>query len=162
MSSFPDLEPVCFSMSSSNCCFLTCIQIFQEAGQMVWNSHLFKNFPQFVMIHTVKEEIFISLIGNLDQDFTISSTGLFSPALPSAPSSWFLWFPISSSKKLGLQLNYLAWLRTSTMWPSSRRIERRKRMFIQPTWVYRPSYYCWTSDYSDKYFHRKIHKRIRW
>ena len=41
-------------MSSSNCCFLTCIQISQEAGQVVWYFHLFKNFPQFVVIHTVK------------------------------------------------------------------------------------------------------------
>ena len=48
------LEPVCCSMSSSNCCFLTCIQVFQEAGQVVWYSHLFQNFPQFIVIHTVK------------------------------------------------------------------------------------------------------------
>ena len=41
-------------MSSSNCCFLTCIQISQEAGQVVWYSYLFKNFSQFVVIHTVK------------------------------------------------------------------------------------------------------------
>ena len=41
-------------MSSSNCCFLTCIQISQEAGQVVWYSHLFQNFPQFVVVHTVK------------------------------------------------------------------------------------------------------------
>ena len=41
-------------MFSSNCCFLTCIQISQEAGQVVWYSHLFQNFPQFVVIHTVK------------------------------------------------------------------------------------------------------------
>ena len=40
-------------MFSSNCCFLTCIQISQEAGQVVWYSHLFQNFPQFVVIHTV-------------------------------------------------------------------------------------------------------------
>ena len=52
--SFPYLEPVCCSMSSSNCCFLTCIQVFQEAGQVVWYSHLFQNFPQFIVIHTVK------------------------------------------------------------------------------------------------------------
>ena len=39
---------------TSNCCFLTCVQISQEAGQVVWYSHLFKNFPQFVVIHTVK------------------------------------------------------------------------------------------------------------
>ena len=53
MYSFPDLEPVC-SMSASNCCFLTCIQISQEAGQVVWYSHLFQNFPQFVVINIVK------------------------------------------------------------------------------------------------------------
>ena len=41
-------------MSGSNCCFLTCIQISQEAGQVVWYSHLLKNFSQFVVIHTVK------------------------------------------------------------------------------------------------------------
>ena len=41
-------------MSSSNCCFLTCIQISQEAGQVVWYSYLFQNFPQFIVIHTVK------------------------------------------------------------------------------------------------------------
>ena len=51
---FPYLEPVCCSVSSSNCCFLTCIQISQEAGQVVWYSLLLKNFPQFVVIHTVK------------------------------------------------------------------------------------------------------------
>ena len=41
-------------MSGSNCCFLTCIQISQEAGKVVWYSHLLKNFPQFVVSHTVK------------------------------------------------------------------------------------------------------------
>ena len=41
-------------MSSSNCCFLTCIQISQEAGQVVWYSHLLKNFQQFIVTHTVK------------------------------------------------------------------------------------------------------------
>ena len=45
--SFSYLEPVCCSMSSSNCCFLTCIQVFQEAGQVVWYSHLFQNFPPY-------------------------------------------------------------------------------------------------------------------
>ena len=38
---FPNLETVCCSMSCSNCCFLTCIQISQEAGKVVWYSHLF-------------------------------------------------------------------------------------------------------------------------
>ena len=41
-------------MSSCNCCSFTCLQISQEAGEVVWYSHLFQNFPQFVVIHTVK------------------------------------------------------------------------------------------------------------
>ena len=54
MSSFTNLEPARCSMSSFNGYFLTCIQISQKAGQVVWFSHLFKNFPQFVVIHKVK------------------------------------------------------------------------------------------------------------
>ena len=54
MYSFPHLEPVCCSMSSSNFWFLICIQISQEAGKVVWYFHLLKNFKQFVVIHTVK------------------------------------------------------------------------------------------------------------
>ena len=54
MYSFPNLEPIYCSMYSSNCFFLTYIQISQEAGQVVWYSHLFQNFPQFVVVHTVK------------------------------------------------------------------------------------------------------------
>ena len=54
MCSLSWLESVCCSMSSSNCCFLTCIQISQEAGQVVWDSHIFQNFAQFVVIHRVK------------------------------------------------------------------------------------------------------------
>ena len=47
---------------------LTCIQISQQAGQVVWYSYLFKNFPQFVLIHKIKVfglvnkgEIYVSL-----------------------------------------------------------------------------------------------------
>ena len=54
MYSFPNFEPVHSSMSGSNCCFLTCLQISQKAGQVVWYSHFFKNFPQFVVIRKVK------------------------------------------------------------------------------------------------------------
>ena len=50
---FPIWNQSC-SMSSSNCCFLTCIQVSQEASQVVWYSHVFKNSPQFVVICTVK------------------------------------------------------------------------------------------------------------
>ena len=41
-------------MSSSDCYFLTCILVSQEAGQVVWYSHVFQNFPQLIVIHTVK------------------------------------------------------------------------------------------------------------
>ena len=54
MYSFSYLEPVCCCMSSSNSWFLTCIQVSQEAGQVVWYFHPFQNFPQFIVIHTVK------------------------------------------------------------------------------------------------------------
>ena len=47
-------ELIHFPMSGSNCCFLTYIQVLQEAGKVVWYSHLFKNFPQLVVIHIVK------------------------------------------------------------------------------------------------------------
>ena len=52
--SFSYLESVCCSMSSSNCCFLTCIQVSQEADQVVWYPHLLQSFPQFIVIHIVK------------------------------------------------------------------------------------------------------------
>ena len=48
------LKPVCCSTFSSNCCFLTWVQVSQEASQLVLYSHLFQNFPQFIVIHTVK------------------------------------------------------------------------------------------------------------
>ena len=41
-------------MSSSDCCFLTYISVSQESGQVVWYSHLFQNFLQFIVINTVK------------------------------------------------------------------------------------------------------------
>ena len=85
-------------MSSSNCCFLTCIQISQEANQVVWDSHLFQNFPQFIVIHTVEGfgivnkaeiDVFLELscffndpadVGNLISDssaFSISSLNIW-------------------------------------------------------------------------------------
>ena len=63
MYSFPDLEPVCCSVST-NCCFLTCIHISQKAGQGVWYSHLLKNFPWFIVIYKVNKaevDIFLKL-----------------------------------------------------------------------------------------------------
>ena len=69
-------------MSSSNCCFLTCIQISQEAGQVVLYFHLLKNFPQFVVIHTVKGfgtvnkteiDVFLELAGFFDDPVDVAN-----------------------------------------------------------------------------------------
>ena len=66
------------------------MQVSQEAGQVAWYSHLFQNFPRFVVIHTVKGfgvvdkevDVFLELscffydltdIGNLISDFSAFS-----------------------------------------------------------------------------------------
>ena len=89
---FPSLEPVHCSMSRSICCFLTCIQISQEAGQVAWYSNLLKNFPQFVVTHRVKGfrvvnkaevDIFLELLlfyGPTDADSFISHSSALNPA----------------------------------------------------------------------------------
>ena len=61
-------------MSSSNCCFLTCIQVSQEAGYVAWYSHLFKNFPQFVAIYTVKG---FGLVNNAEVDVFLELSWFF-------------------------------------------------------------------------------------
>ena len=47
-------------LSGSNCCIMACIQISQEAGQVLWYSHLFQNFPLFIVIHTVKGSVIVN------------------------------------------------------------------------------------------------------
>ena len=54
MYSFPNLELVHYYFFSTSCCLLSCIQVSQEAGNVIWYSHLINNIPQFVMIHTVE------------------------------------------------------------------------------------------------------------
>ena len=68
---FPSFEPVHCSMSGSNCCFLTRIQISPGAGQVVWYSCLLKNLPQFVVIYTVKA---FGIISKASLSFTISQS----------------------------------------------------------------------------------------
>ena len=88
-------------MSSSNCCFRFCIQISQEAGQVVWYSHLFQNFPQFVVIHTVKGfgivnkaevDIFLELFCFIDDPVDVGNLISGSSAFCKSPwtsgSSW--------------------------------------------------------------------------
>ena len=102
MHSFPSLEPVCCSMSSSNCCFLTCIQISQEAHKVVC-SHLLKNFPQFVLIHTVKGfgvnskaeiDVLLELSHFFDDPTSIGNLMAPLPFLNPAWTSRSLWFTL--------------------------------------------------------------------
>ena len=102
MCSLPYLEPVCSSMFSTNCCFLTWIQVSQETGKVVWYFHLFWNFPEFVVIHTVKGlgivnkaeiDVFLELSCFFDDPTDVSKliSGLppfLKPAWTSE-SSWF-------------------------------------------------------------------------
>ena len=111
MSSFPDLEPVCCSTSSSNCFFLPCIQISQEAGQVVWYSHLFQNFPQFVVIHTVKDfgivnkaeiDVFLEFSCLFDDSMDVGN--LISGSSGFSKSSLNIWkFLVHVLLKLGLE-----------------------------------------------------------
>ena len=59
---------------SSNCCFLTCVQVFQEAGKVVWYSQLLKNFPQFIVIHTVKS---FGMVNNAEIDVFLELSCFF-------------------------------------------------------------------------------------
>ena len=68
MYSFPNFEPVCCPISGPNLCFLSCIHVAQEIAKVAWYSHLFKNFPQFVVIHTVKG---FSVVSEAEVDFFV-------------------------------------------------------------------------------------------
>ena len=78
--------PVCCSTSSSNCCFLTCIQISQEAGKVMWYSHLFKSFLQFVVIHTVKD---LGIINKAEVDVFLELSCFFYDPVVSGSYAFF-------------------------------------------------------------------------
>ena len=100
------------------CSFLTCLQISQEAGQMVWYSHLFQNFPQFVLIHTVKGfgiinkaevDVFLEIycffddptdVGNLISGSSAFSKYSFNIWTFPMASKWVSLFPLQPSKGL--------------------------------------------------------------
>ena len=108
--SFPNLGPVCCSTSRSKCCFLTCIHVSQEAGKVVWYSHLFQNFPQFVVIHTIKGfgivskavDIFLELSWFFDDPMDIGN--LISGSSAFSKSSLNIWeFTVHILLKPGLE-----------------------------------------------------------
>ena len=98
-------------MSGSNCCFLTCIQVSQEAGQMVWYSLLFQNFLEFVVIHTVKGfgivnkaevDVFLELSCFFDDPVDIGN--LISGSSAFSKNSWNIWkFTVHVLLKPGLE-----------------------------------------------------------
>ena len=98
-------------MSSSDCCFLTCIQVSQEAFQVVWYSHLLKNFSQFIMIHTVKGfgivnkseiDVFLELSFFFDDPADVGN--LISGSSAFSKTSLNIWeFTVHISLKLGLE-----------------------------------------------------------
>ena len=57
---FPSFKSFSCFVSVSKYCFLSYIQTFQETGKVIWYSHFLKNFPQFVVVHTVKDFIIVS------------------------------------------------------------------------------------------------------
>ena len=61
-------------MSVSSCYFLTCIQVSQKTGNVVWDSHLFKNFPQLVVMHTVKG---FSIVSEAEVDVSLEFSCIF-------------------------------------------------------------------------------------
>ena len=81
-------------MSSSNCCFLTCIQVSQEEGQAVWYSHFFQNFPQFVVIHTTI--VWINKIGVITQFLVIHIVKDFT-VVDEADVAFFVWNSLTFS-----------------------------------------------------------------
>ena len=112
---FPYMEPVCCSMSRSNCCFLTCKQISQEAGKVVWYFHLFQNcvviytVKGFGLVNKAKVDVFLELscffndpadVGNL-----ISCSSVFSK---SSLNTWKFMVPVLL--KPGLENLSITWL----------------------------------------------------
>ena len=110
MYSFHNFEPVCCSMFSSNYCFLTCIHISREAGQVVWYC-LFQNFSEFIVIHTVKGfgivnrteiDVFLELSCFFDDPSDVGS--LISGSFAFSKSSLNIWkFMVHILLKPGLE-----------------------------------------------------------
>ena len=83
-------------MSGSNCYFLTCIQISQEASKMVWYSCFLKNFPQFFVIHTVKG---FGIVNKVEEDIFLEISAITSRQIDAETmekvTDFFSWAPKS-------------------------------------------------------------------
>ena len=85
-------------MSGFNCCLLTCIQVPQESGQVVWYSHLIDNFPQFVVIHRMKGfsvvnegEVDVFLVFSCFFYDAVDVANLVSGSSAFSKSSFYIW-----------------------------------------------------------------------
>ena len=77
---------------------MTCIEVSPEAGKVVWYSHLFKHFPQFVVFHTVKGfsvvseaemDVFLELSSFFDDPVNVGN--LISDSFAFSKSSLYIW-----------------------------------------------------------------------
>ena len=102
MHSFLSFEPVHCSLSGSNCCFLTYIQISQEVGMVVWYFYLFNNFvvchdphKDFSVVSESEVDVFwnfLAFFGDTTDDCNlISGSSAFSK---SSLYTWKLSLPI--------------------------------------------------------------------
>ena len=117
--SFPNFEPVHYSMSVSNCCILTYIQVYWEAGKVVWYSHIFKNFPEFVVVHSQRLShsqwsksrcLFgISLAFSIIQQMLAIWSLIPLPFLNPACTSRSSWFTYWSLVWRSLSITWLVW-----------------------------------------------------
>ena len=94
-------EPVSCSMSGTDCWFFTHIQVSQEAGKVVWYSHLLMNFPQllwsihssFSVVSEAEVDVFLefpcfSMIQRMLAIWSLVPLPFLNPAWISG-SSWF-------------------------------------------------------------------------
>ena len=97
-------------MSVSNCCFLTCIQVSQEAGKVVWYSHLLKNFPVccdphnkgFSIVNEAEVDVFLEFSCFFDDPMDVGS--LISGSFAFSKSSLTIWtFSVHVLLKPGLE-----------------------------------------------------------
>ena len=167
-------------MSSSNCCFLTCIQISQEAGQVVCYSHLFQNFLQFVVIHTMKgfgivnkakvdffwNSIAFSMIQRMLATWSLVPLPFLNPAWTSR-SSWFTYcwslaWRILSITLLACEMRAIVqWCEHSLAWPFFE-IGMKTDLFQSHgyCWVFQISWHIECSNegfYSSIYFCGTLH-----
>ena len=150
MYSFLNLEPVCCSMSSSNCCLLICIQISQEANKVVCYSHLLKNFPQVAAIHTVKgfsvvneaevdvflEPLAFSVIQRMLAIWSLVPLPFLNPAWTPG-SSWFMYcwslaWRILSIILLVCEMSTIVWGSLNILWHCLSLGLEWKRTFASP------------------------------